>query len=280
MQNNFNADLKRVLVLEGGYVNNPKDPGGATNFGVTQAVYDGYRKGANLAVQSVKKITSAEVAEIYRLQYANKVHYDDLPAGVDGVVFDGAVNSGPHQSALWLQRALGNVKVDGMIGLATVNAAVNYPDHDELIAKVCERRLAFMKALKTWSTFGKGWANRVGHVKVAGQAIATGSVGPAPVYYAKGEAKALLGDARAVPTMGFADATSGSGVAVIALNKLTDGLTQLAWVPHMDRVLSVATAGGAVLMAGGMAYRAWAMKKTAELHDALGIAPPAPEAAA
>ena len=98
--------LARVLAHEGGYSNHPKDPGGATMKGVTQRVYDGYRKGKGLAVRSVKGITTDELNEIYDRQYWDAVKGDLLPAGVDYVLFDGAVNSWPGRSIMWLQQAL------------------------------------------------------------------------------------------------------------------------------------------------------------------------------
>ena len=119
----YNEALKRVLVHEGGYVNDPRDPGGATMKGVTQRTYDGYRKRLGLPSRPVSQITSAEVGEIYRRQYWAAVRGDELPAGIDYVLFDGAVNSGPVQSIKWLQRALG-VSVDGVLGEATVAEGV------------------------------------------------------------------------------------------------------------------------------------------------------------
>src|SRR5688500_17096341 len=86
--------LNHVLKYEAGYCNHPADPGGATNFGVIQRTYSGYRKRKGLKPRSVKLIEPSEVAEIYRNDYAMKVRFDDLPPGVDFVVFDGAVNSG------------------------------------------------------------------------------------------------------------------------------------------------------------------------------------------
>jgi lysozyme family protein len=79
MQSTHPKAMSYLRISEGGYVNHHKDPGGATNFGITQAVYDAYRK--NKAKQSVKLITEAEVAATYKTQYADKVRYDDLPAG-------------------------------------------------------------------------------------------------------------------------------------------------------------------------------------------------------
>lgn len=83
MKSTYAAAMKQIRAFEGGFVNHPRDPGGATNFGVTQAVYDDYRASKKLAKRSVKSITEAEVDEIYLTRYANKVRYDDLPAGVD-----------------------------------------------------------------------------------------------------------------------------------------------------------------------------------------------------
>ncbi|MGX8012752.1 glycosyl hydrolase 108 family protein [Mesorhizobium sp. ORM8.1] len=74
--------------------------------GVTHRVYDGYRRGKGLATPPVKDITSDELNDIYDRQYWDAVKDDALPAGIDYVLFDGAVNSGPGRSIMWLQQAL------------------------------------------------------------------------------------------------------------------------------------------------------------------------------
>ncbi len=117
----FDEALKRVLVHEGGYADHPADPGGATMRGVTQRVYDGWRRRRGVPVRSVRLIEPGEVEAIYRLQYWDAVRADDLPAGLDYGVFDAAVHSGPGQAAKWLQRALG-VTADGQVGEATLAA--------------------------------------------------------------------------------------------------------------------------------------------------------------
>lgn len=175
---NFPAALKHVLVHEGGYVNHPADPGGATNKGVTYRVYDAYRTRKNLPRQSVRNISDDEVQEIYRLQYWNAIRGDALPRGVDYVVFDGAVNSGPFQSVKWLQAALG-CKVDGNMGEATMLAIEACSDHKRLIADICARRMAFLRNLNTWGSFGTGWTRRVSGVK----AVGTGMVMQEPVRF-------------------------------------------------------------------------------------------------
>ncbi len=159
MDKNFDRALRLVLAHEGGYVNHPKDPGGATNKGVTQAVYDRYRRSKSLEARSVRQITAAEVRDIYRKQYWDAVRGDEMPAGVDYAVFDFAVNSGPGRAIQFLQRCIG-AGVDGNIGLETMNKA-QAANPQSLIADLCNRRLAWMKTLKTWKTFGKGWNRRV-----------------------------------------------------------------------------------------------------------------------
>lgn len=155
------AQLRRH---EGGYVNHPKDPGGATNYGVTQAVYDTYRKRLGLKTRSVREIAEVEVSSIYQTQYADKVRYDALPAGVDYAVLDAAVNSGVSRGAKWLQATIG-VAADGVVGNLTV-AKAKAADPVKTIKGICTRRLSFVQGLKTWTTFGKGWSRRIAGVEV------------------------------------------------------------------------------------------------------------------
>lgn len=174
MRENLEVALTWVLAHEGGFVNHPKDPGGATNKGVTQRVYDGYRDRKGLSRRSVRGIEANEVAEIYRAQYWQAVRADDLPAGLDYCVFDYAVNSGPRRAAMDLQRELG-IKVDGVIGQITL-AAVAKADVFDLIVRLCERRMRFLKALKHWPTFGRGWTRRVMGQHVGAQDDDTGVI--------------------------------------------------------------------------------------------------------
>lgn len=280
MKSSYAAALRDVLVLEGGRVDHPKDPGGRTNRGVTQRVYDGYRRNRGLPTQDVWLIADAEVAEIYGLQYWAKVRGDELPAGIDLVLFDGAVNSGPLQSIKWLQAALGGgVRVDGVLGEASLAAVRAHPDHDALIAAILDRRMRFLRALKTWSTFGRGWTKRVDHVRAAGQAIAMGSVGPRVAYIAGAEAKARIEDAKRVPGKQVADLATGAGGATGLLSQVTDQLTPVAdVVPSIGRVVAILTAVGAIVAVGGLLYRRWASRRQAEL-DADLLIEPSPNAA-
>lgn len=171
MRSNFDKALASVLVHEGGYVNHPKDPGGATNKGVTQAVYDDWRDDHTLPRRSVRDITPAEVMAIYKFLYWDRVKGDELPAGVDYCVFDFAVNSGVNRAARFLQRAVG-VLEDGQLGPITLKAA-NAMGADCLVDAVCNARMTFLKGLNTFGTFGKGWTRRVEDVRAKAKAIAT-----------------------------------------------------------------------------------------------------------
>jgi lysozyme family protein len=159
---NFASSLAAVLVHEGGYVNDPQDPGGATNRGVTQHVYDDWRRSQGLAPRGVRSLEQLEIEAIYRKLYWNVCHCDDLPAGVDYCVFDFAVNSGPVRAARYLQRAVG-VADDGQIGPMTL-AAANAKPPCETIAALSAARLDFLGQLPTFGRFGKGWTARVGEV--------------------------------------------------------------------------------------------------------------------
>ncbi len=163
MRQNYPEALKAVLHHEGGYVNHPKDPGGETNKGVTKAVYDEWRRANGLKVQSVKKISDAEIEAIYRKGYWDVCRCDELPSGVDYCVFDFAVNSGTARAAKFLQMTVG-AKPDGVIGPDTVKRTGDIPAR-AVITEMCERRMTFLRGLGTWGTFGKGWSSRVTGVK-------------------------------------------------------------------------------------------------------------------
>lgn len=180
MRENFNACLAEVLRHEGGWSDHPKDPGGATMKGITLDTYRRWRPGATKA--QLRAITDAEVAAIYRKDYWDAVNADDLPAGLDLVAFDGAVNSGPSRGAKWLQAGVG-AKQDGKVGPATI-AAARACDTRTAVNRACDARLAFLKTLGTWPTFGKGWSRRVASVRSTALAMAAPArPAPKPAVY-------------------------------------------------------------------------------------------------
>jgi lysozyme family protein len=160
----FSRCVAEVLRHEGGYVDHPKDPGGATNRGITLTTLADWR-GRDVSKVEVQALTEKEAREIYRARYWNAVQGDALPAGVDLALFDFAVNSGPSRAVRTLQWQLG-VPADGAIGPVTL-AAVRKVNAARLAGDLCRARLAFLRGLPTWDTFGKGWTARVVDVERA-----------------------------------------------------------------------------------------------------------------
>jgi lysozyme family protein len=164
MQSNFETCLALMLAHEGGYVHHEKDPGGRTNHGVTQRVWEEW-VGHEVDEKQMRALTHEMVAPLYKRKYWDAVRADDLVAGVDYCVFDVAVNSGPGRAIKFLQSCVG-VTADGGFGPATL-AAVKKAEEEpaRLIELYCARRLEFLQSLKTFETFGKGWSRRVQEVK-------------------------------------------------------------------------------------------------------------------
>lgn len=160
MRANFERALAATLKHEGGWADHPADPGGATMKGITLATYRRYEP--NATKTDLRNITDAEIKQIYRDGYWNKIKGDDLPYGVDFAVFDFAVNSGPARAAIYLQEIVG-VAPDGKIGPLTLAAVAKW-DGVKLVEKICANRLAFVKRLSTWPTFGRGWSIRISEV--------------------------------------------------------------------------------------------------------------------
>ena len=163
MKTNYEACLAETLKHEGGWADHPSDPGGATMKGVTLATYRKYYPNATKA--DLRKINDADLRRIYRT-YWDAVKGDELPPGLDMVAFDGAVNSGPIRGAQWVQHAV-DVMPDGKIGPKTLEKAWQLMDPPAAgpIDRAITARLNFLKSLKTWPNFGKGWQARVDAVR-------------------------------------------------------------------------------------------------------------------
>lgn len=180
-ESRFDLCLAEVLRHEGGYVDHPADPGGATNMGITHqtlARWRGVTPWSALPKAAVRALTTAEAGRIYRANYWVRVEGDRLPPGLDLALFDFAVNSGPDRAIRVLQAALG-VVVDGQIGPLTLAAIAERPT-SALVSRLCDDRLAFLRRLSTFSTFGKGWTLRVATLRKA--ALAAASSSPNPIH--------------------------------------------------------------------------------------------------
>ena len=150
---NFDDAFTHLIGNEGGYSNDPADPGGETNWGVTKRVAV-----ANGFTGDMHAMTQDDAKAIYKPLYWDTVHGDDL-GDLAFHIFDAAVNSGVGQAIKWLQQALG-VTADGVIGPATL-AAVQAADTARLARVFTGNRLDFLTDRITWPSFGLGWAKRI-----------------------------------------------------------------------------------------------------------------------
>lgn len=259
MQENFERCHEYVLVHEGGFVNHPKDPGGATNMGITQRVYDADRARRGQPQQSVRLITNDEVRSIYKRQYWNAVRGDDLPWGVDYAVYDFAVNSGPSRAVKFLQEVVG-VAQDGIIGEITL-AAVQQMDAFTIIRKLCENRMAWLHRLKTFSTFGRGWTRRVMGGRTGAQDGDTGVIDRAREMSLGNPTSAPTG-----PASGKADAKDEklSATVLDALKDKTVLGQGAATLGGLGAILSgdgpVQYAIAAALVIGVLAFSVWMLR--------------------
>jgi len=273
MKENRHKALAIELKFEGGKDDDPIDPGGRTNQGVIQRVYAAWRRKKGLPARDVFLMENAERDEIYFDNYFAKVRFDELPPGVDVVVVDGAINSGPAQSIKWVQRALG-IQADGVLGDVTMERILSHENHDALIAGILERRMAFLRALKTFYHFGKGWTSRVNQLRQVGQSWAMGNVGPPVVFVANGNKKATIVDAKKIPSTAPADATAAGGTVSTGLSTAQSVFEPLSGRSDtIDTILMVLIVVGIALTAFGLAYGYWVRSKRSELNDVLDLQP-------
>ena len=153
--NDFKECLDLVLKSEGGWVNNPKDPGGETNLGVTKAVWEEY---VGHPVTTMKNLTPELVAPLYEQKYWRPCYAEVLPRGLDYLCFSFGVNAGCGRSVKVLQTSLGLVP-DGIIG-PRVREKISQSNIADLIKGFSESRREYYKSLKTFPIFGKGWIAR------------------------------------------------------------------------------------------------------------------------
>lgn len=250
MQVDYRPFIDRMInKYEGGYGWNKKDPGGPTKYGVTCFDLAEHRQQKMTSMTAWAPIVQAmplsEAEDIYATKYATAVDFNALPAGVDVVCMDYAVNSGTARVPLVLRRLL---QVPGSsVGMDNaVLALVNKTDPKWLVDQVCAERLRFMHAIRggsAWVEFGHGWQPRVDDLRVYGEHLVAGgtheTAPPAP-------------DLSKVPTpkVQHVPATAGTksaGGAVVAA-----GAAHVAGVPWWGAALAAAA-----VVAGGLAYEVW-----------------------
>lgn len=146
----FDLFIGRILGHEGGYVNDPRDPGGETNWGISKRAYPHL---------NIRTLTREQAIELYRKDYWQRIQGDLLPDEVAFQVLDVAVNHGIGNATRMLQRAVG-VADDGHFGPLSLAAVRKFAAVD-VVLRFNAERLEFYTKLSTWPTYGKGWTRRV-----------------------------------------------------------------------------------------------------------------------
>ncbi len=191
MRDTFPAYMPQLFKHEGGYVDHPRDPGGATNLGITLKTLRAWR-GQPVSKADVRALTKAEAEAIYRKEYWDRIGGDALLAGPDAMLFDVAVNSGVGRARQWMPLITGKSAVDGVKAIGA-------------------RRRAFFRSLSTFDVFGKGWMRRVAEVEAWSLAWAVrwqgGAVKPAL------EKEATKAKRQSQAAGGGAAATGGGAIA-------------------------------------------------------------------
>lgn len=208
---NFENCLNETLPLEGGYVDHPKDPGGATNMGITIGTLSD-ELGRPATKAEVKALTPSDVKPIYKKRFWDLMGCEGLAFGVDLAVFDAGVNSGPSRAKRWL--------------MASLDPKNN---HINTIKAVCAKRLGFVQALKTFATFGRGWVRRITTIEAAAIAMAAEALSRYPEAIVANEAEEAKADSKKNGTAAAGSATAGgatSGGATYpeAVQNATDGV--------------------------------------------------------
>jgi len=158
---NWDQSFEYLLQSEGGFVNDPNDPGGMTNLGVTKAAWEKY-VGHAVSEADMRGLTPDVVKPFYKKEYWDAVQADVLPVGIDYVCFDFAVNANPIRSILLLQRCV-NVKDDGILGKQTLSAVTDAYSANKiaLIERFSDEKEAFYHTRPTFPIYGRGWMNRI-----------------------------------------------------------------------------------------------------------------------
>lgn len=153
--------LEFTLQEEGGYVNDSRDPGGATNMGITLATYRVWCNDPHADATELRNLSRSTATCIYGSDYWNRLRGSALPVGLDLMVFDFAVTCGTTRSARELQAALllPASDIDGSIGPETL-LNVRLARSSDLIVLLAKRQALFYRALPSFQIFGKGWLAR------------------------------------------------------------------------------------------------------------------------
>lgn len=150
----WNKSFDLVIINEGGYVNDPYDKGGETKYGISKKQYP---------YIDIPNLTLEQARDIYHKDYWLRYKCDCLPDAIGMVLFDSVVNSNAKRMIKILQETLG-VSADGIMGNQTIGACHRLPQK-QIINNFLDKRLAYLMTLSDWKRYGKGWSNRIKHVR-------------------------------------------------------------------------------------------------------------------
>lgn len=156
---NYDQAFDRLMGHEGGYVNDPKDPGGETNWGITWPVlHEAINRKLVPAETTIASLTRDQAKAIYKPLFWDAAGLDEYDPAVAFQAMDVAVNSGVTAATVLLQRAAG-VAADGRIGPVT-RAAIKAKEKNDMLMLLTAERMEFQTKLKNWPDAGKGWTRR------------------------------------------------------------------------------------------------------------------------
>ena len=239
---NFAAVMVEIHKFEGGFTKDSRDPGNWTGG----KVGSGKLLGTNMGIaantypkEDIPNLTKERAGELYRRDFWNPIRGDDLPAGVDYATMDGSVNSGKKRGVQWLQRAVGltGTAADGSVGPKTLDAVATRHRASgsvKVVKDMCAIRMGFLRGLKTFTTFGKGWSRRVANVEAVGVKMAMlTSASPGTVREVLiGESEKAKITASKETQKGGTTAVAGGGAVGSEASGVTDltGLPEWAWI--------------------------------------------------
>lgn len=192
---NFTACHAVTAWWEGGYVDHPSDPGGATNWGITIRTLAAWRK-RPVTKAEVKALTRAEAEQIFKANYWIPVGAETMPRGVDLCAYDEGVNSGPARGKNRYRAAI-----------------VKSSEPAQIVKLMCAGRRSFLQGLNTFRTFGKGWMSRVANVEAIAFSWALAQAGVTKEAINRKMATEAAGSARSAETKSKNAKTAGTATA-------------------------------------------------------------------
>jgi lysozyme family protein len=162
MDGSFDSSLEFTLTEEGGFIEHPRDPRFSTNHGITLARLRRFMREPGLGLDDIRHLTCATVRAMYLADFWNRSRCDGMPAGIDLMVFDHAVNAGADRAGRALQLAVGHNRedIDGAIGPDTLGR-IDLSDTLTLLDSLAAMQRTGYRQMAAFGLFGDGWLARL-----------------------------------------------------------------------------------------------------------------------